>query len=57
MAPNTRLTLRDPPAPTSDTEMDENPSQLSLPPTQPTVVEITHENRALQPATHLEPTR
>jgi hypothetical protein len=57
MAPSTRNTQRDPPAVARDTEMNENPSQLCLPPTQPTVTEITAAHNALQPATHLEPTR
>jgi hypothetical protein len=36
--------------------MEEGPSQLSLPPTQPTVVEIPAQTMALQPTTYPEPT-
>ena len=56
MAPTTRNTPRDPPVPQFDTEMEESPSQLTLPPTQPAVVEISHQTRAIQPANHPEPT-
>ena len=56
MAPSTRNTPRDTPVPHFDTEMEENPSQLTLLPTQPTVREITHPTRAVKPANHPEPT-
>jgi hypothetical protein len=36
--------------------MEEGPTQLSLPPTQPTVVEITTNTVAIKPAHHPEPT-
>ena len=56
MVANTRSTPRDPPAPHNDTDMEGGPTQLSLPPTQPTVVEIPAETLAIQPVAHMEPT-